>query len=43
MCGFGVGLSWGVLSAKINTDSIIPVVETDEYFAEGIINSPNQL
>ncbi len=43
MCGFGVGLSWGVLSAKINTANIYPVIETDEYFAEGIINSPEDM
>lgn len=43
MCGFGVGLSWGVLSAKINTADIYHVIETDEYFAEGIINSPEDM
>jgi 3-oxoacyl-[acyl-carrier-protein] synthase-3 len=40
MCGFGVGLSWGVCSANINVDDIYPIVETDEIFEEGIINSP---
>ena len=40
MSGFGVGLSWGVGSAIINTNDIYPVVETDEYFEEGVINSP---
>ncbi len=40
MCGFGVGLSWGVVSAQINPKNIYPVIETDDYFAEGIINSP---
>ncbi|MBQ3225437.1 MAG: ketoacyl-ACP synthase III, partial [Clostridia bacterium] len=43
MCGFGVGLSWGVLSAEINTADIYPVFECDEYFAEGIINSPEDM
>lgn len=43
MCGFGVGLSWGVASAQINTADIFPVIETDEYFAEGIINSPEDM
>lgn len=43
MCGFGVGLSWGVLSAKINTKDIYPVIESDEYFEEGIINSPEDM
>ena len=40
MCGFGVGLSWGVCSAKINVKDILPIIETDEIFKEGIINSP---
>lgn len=39
-CCFGVGLSWGVASATINTDDILPVAETDEVFQEGIINEP---
>jgi 3-oxoacyl-[acyl-carrier-protein] synthase-3 len=41
MCGFGVGLSWGVCSAHINVADIYPIVETDEIFEEGIINSPS--
>lgn len=40
MCGFGVGLSWGVCSAKVNVKDILPIIETDEIFEEGIINSP---
>ena len=40
MCGFGVGLSWGVASAIINTNDILPIIETEEVFEEGIINSP---
>lgn len=43
MCAFGVGLSWGVLGAKINTADIYPIIETDDYFAEGIINSPEDM
>ncbi|OWV24472.1 3-oxoacyl-ACP synthase [Fibrobacter sp. UWB2] len=41
MCGFGVGLSWGVCSASINVSDIYPVIESDDVFEEGIINSPN--
>ena len=40
MCGFGVGLSWGVCSAKVNVKDILTIIETDEIFEEGIINSP---
>lgn len=43
MCGFGVGLSWGVMSAHINTADIFPIIETDEYFAEGVIHSPEDM
>ena len=43
MCGFGVGLSWGVMSAHINTDDILPVIETDDFFAEGVIHSPEDM
>lgn len=43
MCGFGVGLSWGVMSAKINIVDILPVTETDDYFAEGVIHSPEDM
>lgn len=39
-CCFGVGLSWGVASAVIDADDILPIVETDEVFEEGIINEP---
>lgn len=41
MCGFGVGLSWGVCSAKVNVKDILPIIETDEVFEEGIINNPD--
>ena len=40
MSGFGVGLSWGVISAHINSKDILPIIETDDIFEEGIINSP---
>jgi len=43
MCGFGVGLSWGVMSAKINTADILPVIETDDCFEEGVIHSPEDM
>ena len=43
MCGFGVGLSWGIVTAKINTADILPIIESDEYFEEGVINCPEDL
>ena len=35
--GFGVGLAWGVTSFDITVDNILPVIETDVTFDEGII------
>ncbi|MDO4273057.1 MAG: ketoacyl-ACP synthase III [Eubacteriales bacterium] len=35
MCGFGIGLSWGVTSAVLDTENIFPIAETEDYFAEG--------
>lgn len=43
MSAFGVGLSWGCASAIINTNDIFSIIETDEVFEEGIINSPEDL
>lgn len=40
MSGFGVGLSWGVCSAKINVKDILPIIVSDDIFEEGIINTP---
>jgi 3-oxoacyl-[acyl-carrier-protein] synthase-3 len=42
-CGFGVGLSWGVVSATVNTSDIMSIIEDDTVFEEGIINSPFEL
>lgn len=42
-CNFGVGLSWGVTAVTINTNDILPVVESDDVFEEGIINSVSDL
>jgi 3-oxoacyl-[acyl-carrier-protein] synthase-3 len=43
LCGFGVGLSWGVSSAVIHTFDILPIIEDDTFFEEGVINSVNDL
>ena len=43
LCGFGVGLSWGVSSVVINTSDILPIIEDDSVFEEGVINSVNDL
>lgn len=33
-CGFGVGLSWGSIFAEINTENILPIIETDEHYED---------
>jgi 3-oxoacyl-[acyl-carrier-protein] synthase-3 len=43
MCGFGVGLSLGVVSADISPYDILPIIYTSESYDEGIINSPSDL
>lgn len=43
MSGFGVGLSYGVVSFKVSTSAIGKIHETDYYFKEGIINSPEEI
>lgn len=36
--GFGIGLAWGVTAFSIDTRNIFPVIETDNYYHEGIID-----
>lgn len=38
MLGFGIGLSWGVAYAKVDTDDILPVIMTDYVFEDGLLN-----
>lgn len=33
--GFGIGLSWGVMSLEIDKKAILPFIYTDDYFKEG--------
>lgn len=42
-CGFGIGLSWGCASFEINTGDILPIMEDDTVFTEGVFTDPNQL
>ncbi len=37
MTGFGIGLSWGVVTAEINTNDIYPIILTDEYYKDGAV------
>ena len=35
MSGFGIGLSWGVTSAAVDTEKIFSVIRTKDFYAEG--------
>ena len=35
MSGFGIGLSWGVTSIKMDTDVIFPIAKTSDYYVDG--------
>ncbi|MBC8343023.1 MAG: ketoacyl-ACP synthase III [Bacteroidetes bacterium] len=43
LCGFGVGLSWGVTAIDIDTNDILPVIQDDTIFEEGVIHSVSEL
>lgn len=38
VCGYGIGLSWSVGSLSIDSDCILPLVHSDEYFDDGLFN-----
>ena len=42
-CGFGIGISLGATSFRINTEDILPIFEDEEIYDEGLITDPNQL
>lgn len=33
--GFGIGLSWGVVSFELDTADVLPMIVTDDYYADG--------
>lgn len=37
-CGFGIGLSWGIVTFTVNQADILPIIETDEYYTEGEVS-----
>jgi 3-oxoacyl-[acyl-carrier-protein] synthase-3 len=38
LAGFGIGLSWGVVSTEINARDVYPIIVTDEYYKEGSVD-----
>jgi 3-oxoacyl-[acyl-carrier-protein] synthase-3 len=43
LCAFGVGLSWGASALNLNTADILPIIEDDTIFEEGVIRSVSDL
>lgn len=37
-CGFGIGLSWGIVDMVINASDVFPIIETDDYYTEGEVS-----
>ena len=38
LLGFGVGLSWGVSFLSVDTENILPVIHSDEYYEDGLLD-----
>ena len=36
VCGYGIGLSWAVGTMVIDTNDIMPLIHSDEYFDDGL-------
>lgn len=36
ICGYGVGLSWAAGDITLSANDILPIIETDEYFDDGL-------
>lgn len=38
--GFGIGLSWGVVSFEVASKDVLPMIYTDNYFEEAYVGKP---
>lgn len=38
LSGFGIGLSLGIVKACIDTDAILPIIHTDDYYKDGYVS-----
>lgn len=34
-CGYGVGLSWGVMNLRVDSTALLPIIHTDETYSDG--------
>ena len=37
VCGFGAGCSWGVASFAVAPNCVFPMIESEDYFSDGIV------
>ena len=35
LAGFGVGLSWGIAALSLETNAVLPIIHTDDYYQDG--------
>ena len=35
--GFGIGLSWGIISMSVDSKMCLPIIYTDDYYTEGAV------
>ncbi len=40
--GFGIGLSWGVVSFEIDSEDVLPMIVTRDYFEEGFLRQDGE-
>ena len=39
LIGFGTGLSWGITELTLDIGNVLPIIETDKYYVDGLINN----
>lgn len=37
--GYGIGLSWGCTEFTVDASRVFPIIETDQYFEDGVLHS----
>ena len=42
LCGFGIGLSWGVALVDVSPKDIYPMIYSDDYYQDGDLGLPNE-
>ena len=42
LCGFGIGLSWGIAMVDISPQDIYPMIFSDDYYLDGDLGLPSE-